>query len=479
MMRSIAARLTFAYMLCLVVSMALLSFAGAQLIESRLVQASDAMVDSQYGRIRNHLLESVPEHNPALLEKRLRRLTDSAADLIYVDVRDLTGRTLFLSTNLKGQRLPTGSGARYSAQLDNIGDAVVSKYEIKPDFLVLVATSRHPVMSAMRSYVEIFAALCFVALIVGALTGFVMSQISLAPLRHIRETCARINLETLDARIPVSPVKDELSSLARLLNAMLDRLSGSVQHIRRFTADASHELKTPLTLMRLHVERLAADATLNDDQRATLDELMGDLTHLQHTISGLLLLSRVDSHTLPVSMERQSTAQFLEVFRGDAVALCEHNGCRFLLLQFGHGDAVFDARWVRQVLLNLLTNAIRASPTDGIVVVESTVNTSEWSVTMHDEGAGLAAEYRERIFERFVRAEASGEGAGLGLAICKSIIELHGGTIEATDGHDGMGLRVTFTIPVKGTESPLAAGLSISSLTDARRRRAALAIEKA
>ncbi len=477
-MRSIAARLTFAYTMCLLVTMALLSFAGAHLIESRLIQASDAMVDSEYGRIRNHLLETGPSPKGVSIETRLRRLTDNAADLIYVEVRDDRSPTPFLSRNLKGTRVPFRDQPRYQAHLAGVGDVLVSNYAVPPHYLVLVATSRHPVLSAMQSYMEVFAALCLAALLIGALTGYMLSQISLAPLRHIRETCARINLETLDSRIPVSPVKDELSSLARLLNAMFDRLSGSIQHIRRFTADASHELKTPLTLMRLHVERLASDPALNDDQRATLDELMTDVTHLQHTISSLLLLSRVDSHTLPVNMERQSTAEFLDGFRGDAAALCEHHHCRFLLLQFGRGEAVFDARWIRQVLLNLLTNAIRVSPAGGIVVVESTIDGSEWMVTMHDEGAGLAPEHRERIFERFVRAEASDEGAGLGLAICKSIIELHGGTIGATDGHDGMGLRVTFALPVGGSESPLAAGLSITSLTDARRRRTTPTPEK-
>lgn len=457
-MRSIAAKLTITYAVSLLAILAVVFFAGFRLLENQMIEASRAIVDNEYGRVRNHLRQGPPSTAPEVLEKRLRKLTDNAAKLLYVEVRHIDGRTLFKSRNLRNQNLPAETAERFETTLAHGGKILVSRYDLAPYYRILIATSSHPVLIAMRSYVEIVIALVVLTVVLGATCGYLMSQVSLRPLRTIRETCERIGLDTLDERIPVPPVKDEISALAKLLNEMFDRLDASVEEMRRFTGDASHELKTPLALMRLHVDKLLLDTGMSAESRAAVQELDEDMTHLQQTIGGLLLLSRLDSKTLPVEIQLQPVDTFLDGIRSDAAALVEHHGSRFVLVKSGSGQAIFDPRWIRQVLLNLLTNALNASNAGSVVMLESIVGPEGWRVSVHDQGRGLPKEQHERIFDRFVRASNDGEGCGLGLAVCRSVIDLHGGSIVAQTGPNEVGLTVSFTVPTRDSQARLAPG---------------------
>ena len=138
--------------------------------------------------------------------------------------------------------------------------------------------------------------------------------------------------------------------------------------------------------------------------------------------------------------------------------LAEDRGCRFTYEHRGEGSVALEAKWMRQVLLNLLTNAIHASPAGGRISVRSVLSDGLWRVAVEDEGRGVTPAERERIFERFVRLPSPSheyQGSGLGLAICKSIVELHGGRISATAGANGRGLRIEIEIPALSTvEAP-------------------------
>jgi signal transduction histidine kinase len=131
--------------------------------------------------------------------------------------------------------------------------------------------------------------------------------------------------------------------------------------------------------------------------------------------------------------------------------LSEHRGLRYVQTHQGSGSVLVEPRWLRRVLLNLLANALNASPPGGTVTLNSVVEAGMWRVSLADHGPGVAAELRERIFERFFRlapaAEAQESGSGLGLAICRSIIALHGGRIWAEASPGSTGLCVVFTIP--------------------------------
>jgi two-component system heavy metal sensor histidine kinase CusS len=288
------------------------------------------------------------------------------------------------------------------------------------------------------------------ALILSVFIGYALSEFILQPVRLIQVTANRIRSDNLTERIPVGDVKDEVSQLARFLNQMFDRLEASFAEIRRFAADASHELKTPLSLVRLHAERLLVGGDLAPAQKESVHVQLEELARVNRIIDELLFLSRADAHAVTVEMKEQDPGVFLRGFAPDASTLADHHGRHFSYAHEGDGMVEFGEQRMRQVLLNLLANAINVSPPEGHITLHSKRSSDLWCITVDDEGPGLDAEQRGRIFERFVRFNRPGSderGSGLGLAICRSIVQLHRGRIFAEPGHSGRGLRMVIEIP--------------------------------
>jgi two-component system heavy metal sensor histidine kinase CusS len=252
---------------------------------------------------------------------------------------------------------------------------------------------------------------------------------------------------------------------------MFDRLEASFNQVRRFTADASHELKTPLSLMRLHVEKLLLDGELAAAQEEALHVQLEEIDRLDKIIEDLLFLSRAEARAIPLDLKLRSAAAFLDSFAPDARVLAEHAGLSCSIRHHGSSPVVFDSKWIRQVLLNLVKNSVAAAPAGTGITILSESSASLWRVVVEDEGPGVPLEQCERIFERFVRgppgAKPDDRGTGLGLAICRSIIALHAGRIFAVQGGEGRGLQVIFEIPVRSAP-PSPAAATQTSLPDLR-----------
>ena len=149
-------------------------------------------------------------------------------------------------------------------------------------------------------------------------------------MRVIQETANRIRSDNLSERIPVPDVHDEISDLARLLNEMFDRLESSFNQVRRFSAEASHELKTPLSLVRLQAEKLLLDEGLTSEQQESVQVQMDEITRLEQIIEDLLFLSRAEAHVVKLSIRPTDPAEFLKTFLPDARVLAEHRGVPIL-----------------------------------------------------------------------------------------------------------------------------------------------------
>ncbi len=485
-MRSIGTRMTVWYAVASLATFWCLFRSGSYLVEHHAVHDLDLLNAAEFEQIRHQLGPDYELLDAAAIRERLRTTTEFSTILVGVEIRK-DGRTVFRSDNLNDRAIPdvpmkpkffsemvgtivrhigldqpppaTATANRdFNAIVGDIGEMRVGEFTLG-SLVVRIATSKQQIHSTMIAYRDVFYGLLVIMFIASAIIGYGLSRIPLRPLRIIEETATHISSQNLSERIPVAEVDDELLNFARLLNATFDRLETAFNQTRRFTAEASHELKTPLSLVRLQTEKLLIDGGLTAAQEDAVQIQLEEITRLNKIIEELLFLSRAEANAITLSLQRQDPRPFLQSFVQDAAVLAEHRRVRFVDHISGKGAADFDSKWIRQVLFNLVANALNVSPPGGVVVLTSELLGSNWRVAVEDQGPGVPAEQRERIFERFVRLETGGRqddtGSGLGLAISRSIVGLHRGTIRAEPGENGSGLRVIFQIPASARKRAL------------------------
>ncbi len=449
-MKSIGSRITVWYALTLTATLACLFIGGHYLLERYLVKQLDELTEAQFKHLRAVLGADYATLTPQVIDERIREATESASAMFYTDMHGPMTNRFFRSSNLHGQSIPDIVGqSTYSINVDTIGEVRVTEFRLLP-FDVMVATPLAPVRDLMAGYRQVFFGLLLLALLLSGLIGYGLSELMLRPVRVMQAAALRIRSDNLNERIPVGEARDEMAQLAEFLNQMFDRLENSFSEIRRFSAEASHELKTPLSLMRLHAERLLADDSLNDTQRESVLVQLEEIGRVNHIIDELLFLSRADAGAVMLELKSQRPESLLHAFAQDANVLAEYEGKRYIWAHHGEGLVSIDAKRIRQVLLNLLTNALKVSPLGGVVSLDSVLADGRWRLSIVDEGPGLKAEQCERMFERFVRFDSEGSdsrGAGLGLPISRSIVMMHKGRIWATCQDVGRGLRVVIEMP--------------------------------
>jgi signal transduction histidine kinase len=258
---------------------------------------------------------------------------------------------------------------------------------------------------------------------------------------------------SLHRRLAEPVVKDELGRLAETLNQMMTRLERSFAALRRFTADASHELKTPLTVLRAGVERVITTPNLPQDTLATLEETLQEIKRMTELVDALLTLARADEGIAPLHREPVDLRGILAEVQETGELLAEEAGVTMEVATPAEPMIVSaDASRIRQLILHRLTTAVKYTPAGGSVRMQLGAGNGRVTLSVADTGIGIAAGDLPHIFDRFWRADSArtrtGErpGVGLGLAICKWIAEAHGGQIDVVS-RPGRGTTFTVTLP--------------------------------
>lgn len=451
-MRSFTARVTIRFALLVTATTAAVLTIGGVLLDRSLLQSLDLMHDVEATELHG-LLGPDGVLDPAAVARKIKQDADSDTALFFIQVADRGGRVLFRSDNLGESTLPDAGGGETHATttLRTLGAVRLSAFTRGP-WRIQVGSLLEPTERLLREYARMSVPLLVGVALLSLGVGYAFSRSTLRPIRAIESIAHRIRADNLTERIPVPGGRDELASLTRLLNQMFDRLQASFDQVRRFTADASHELKTPLALMRLNAEKLRPRVGDDPEAGAAIADLLEELSHLQQVIDRLLFLAKSESGALKPALRSVDLPAFLLAFREDARALAEDRGARFELGRNDAGKLSLEPDLFRQLLLNLVSNAVTASPAGGLIALDSIRGERSWSFVLSDEGPGLTPAQLARLFERFVHFDTgspppSQGGHGLGLAICKSIVELHHGTIEAANRSDRSGLRMTVTLP--------------------------------
>jgi heavy metal sensor kinase len=257
---------------------------------------------------------------------------------------------------------------------------------------------------------------------------------ALAPIDRITRTARQLSAKDLSQRLDLDLPDDELGRLARTFDEMLGRLETAFQRQRQFTSDASHELRTPLTIIKGQIEVTLSRPRDAAAYREVLGAIGEQSDRMIDLVNSLLLLARADTGQIPIQRDPVDVAAAVEIAIDELRLLAEEHDVR---LSFDGQAATItaDLTLFHQVLFNLLHNAIRHTPAGGSVQVNWSLGRGSLRLEVHDTGLGIAPEYLPRIFDRFYRvdvARARNEGgAGIGLAICRWIVEAHGGSISA------------------------------------------------
>jgi two-component system, OmpR family, sensor kinase len=259
---------------------------------------------------------------------------------------------------------------------------------------------------------------------------------------------------SLHRRLPPDIENDELGRMVTTLNAMLSRLEVSFGALRRFTADASHELKTPLAVLRADVERAMHPHTAREDRLVALEESLQEVTRMSDLVDSLLTLARADEGRFELALETVHIEPLLRDVYETATILGESGGLSIAMPTLDDAVVLGERTRLRQLLLNLITNAIKYTPRGGRVELSSTLRgPHEVVIAVRDTGIGISATDLPHIFDRFWRADrarsrvAERSGFGLGLAISQYIAQAHGGALIA-QSRLGRGTLFTVVLPI-------------------------------
>lgn len=328
---------------------------------------------------------------------------------------------------------------------------------------LIVGRSLEPLYNLLNQTLYALALAGPLVILLACIGGYFMAGRALAPVSAITRTARRIKAEGLGSghanRIGMEGRRDELGELASTFDSMLVSLEESFKRERRFTADAAHELRTPLAVVQAETSLALSKPRRAAEYERVLSVVEGETGRMGKLVADLLTLARVDEGQYHIAREQV-----------DLTSLCRTVTCRLsgialekgviLTSDIAEGISVMgDATWLEQMLLNLLDNGIKYTRHErsggGWVGLKLVRNVNQVEISVEDSGAGISADQLPHIFDRFYRADKSrsrdsgAPGTGLGLAICEWVAEPHGGHIEASS-QKGKGARFVAYLPVSG-----------------------------
>jgi two-component system, OmpR family, sensor kinase len=406
------------------------------------------------------------ENDPmaVILSNRVRLPANNAFESQYfVQIIQLDGRAVQLSENLRGQRLPVAP-----LMLQNLVPGQPRFMTVQAaDVRLHAASLPIPIGNQIVGVVEVAAlmasiddalavirrALLFgsvLALILAGVGGSILARAALQPIKNVTETAQQITgTSDLSQRIPMGTVNDEVGQLTATVNDMLGRLEGSFDTQQRLVADVSHELRTPLTTIQGNLDLLrrgaADDPTMRNESLAAIGN---ETARMRRLVNDLLLLAQADAGLQLQLQPVELDTLILDVYRQGQV-ISQGTGVRVRLGAEDQAVVLGDADRLRQLLLNLVDNAIKYTPSDGDVTLTLKREAGWVLVSVADTGCGIPEEDLPHIFERFYRADRSRArpgGAGLGLSIAKWVAEAHGGELEV-ESEPGQGTVFTLYLP--------------------------------
>jgi heavy metal sensor kinase len=459
---SVRVRLTLWYVAAMVIVLGVYAFAVFSFVSRNASDALNQQLRQDYVWVSASLYQT-SEGGYMLNEPDL---IDPQAMLPWVQVwRGDRSRVVYSNSEAKRRPLPEarlivgegittlGTGNEAMRILTERGDFRIERGAIANARVVIqIARPEAPRRAQMRDLAVLLILGLPLAVLVAGVGGYILARRALAPIERMTEHAQTITADRLSDRLPVVHPEDEMGRLAAVFNETLARLERSFEQMRRFTADVSHQLRTPLTAIR-SVGEVGLRAGHRDESayRAIIASMLEETDRLAVLVNRLLILSRTEMRQ-PLSREPVNLLELAEDVVGHLGVLAEEKRQSLSIDADGAPTAVADRVVLRQALINLVDNAIKFTPPGGHVRIHVGAVDGSAVVDVTDSGPGIADAAQARIFDRFYRADEAGEtGTGLGLSIAKGAVEANGGDLTLhQSGPDGTSFRITLPRPGHG-----------------------------
>ena len=438
---TIRARLTLLYFVVLAASFVaffwICDFGFRRSIEIAVNDASRSNLET----VRRVIDDSLPRGIPKV-QKELSELAGLWANGAIFEVAGPDGQWIFRPQRFQALQAPLPEApAQGIAFLTTNLEAL--QYRIARErviiagqkFLIEAAVPTEPFDQALDRFRLTEKRFLPLLVVLASLLGYWLSGRALAPVNRIVESAERIGVQNLSQRLEVPREKDELRRLTETLNAMLGRIESSVAHITQFTADASHDLRTPLALIRTNAELALRRHRGEEEYRESLGRILAAAEESTQLIEQLLTLARADAGAAQLRFEAADLSLMLHKVSQQARILAQAKGLAFSIeLDSGPLPVMMDSSAMERLLLALLDNAVKYTP-EGSISLRSCSHDGQVIVEVRDTGAGICETDLPHVFDRFYRADQTRSqevrGSGLGLAIARWIAEMHHGSIEA------------------------------------------------
>lgn len=386
----------------------------------------------------------------------LKELFSVVHSLYSIEVEQPLGTVVYRTRKPQDRHLPQGMDGQITTV--PFDDSYARIYQMQKNGIRLrIVANLQPMLATERTMQLAFGITLPTILVFIGFGARWLTRKALKPVDEISAMADAITASELGRRLPIPKTNDEIGRLTAILNRMMDRLERSFEQSRRFASDASHELKTPLTIIRGEVEAALSSGNLPPAAERTMANIQEETGRLVHIMEGLLLLSRADAGRLKLDLQPFNLSEFMNEMRED-IEILALPGNITVEVTVDPGIIVRgDPRFLRQVLLNLFDNAIKYNVDGGRIVALLEKRHSRAYFRIGNSGPGIKADARLRVFDRFYRAEASREralgGQGLGLSICAEIIRAHHGTLTLIDDSAPDWTAFEFQIPLGMTQT--------------------------
>ncbi len=463
--KSIRTRLTIWYTCLLTVTLLIVGGAAFVLLSYSLSHEMDSALDSVARALMERDQSRAATFPPSEIDQAFRRFFGFSPWDHYFQMRDPSGNRDEHRSLPSTGKLPLSGTALNNAMrglstfetVEGLGEHPVRILTMpvmesnRVIDMIQVGMSLKSIDETYLRFLLIMAGVLPVGLALAASGGWLLAHRALKPVDRMTAAARRISAEHLNQRVEETGTGDELDNLAKTLNQMLTRLDAAFSQVRRFSADASHELQTPLTILKGELEVVLRSKRTAEEYRETLESALEEVDRTANLVEGLLLLARAEAGVLRMDRQEVDLGQVLEEVYLRLKPLANSRSIELRLGAMEPLSIQGDRERLERMTSNLVDNAIKYTGAEGRVTLGLQHDGRCASILVSDTGRGIAVEEQKQIFQAFYRTSEARSlaerGTGLGLSIAQSIAAAHGGTIEV-ESSPGRGSSFKVTIPI-------------------------------